>query len=93
MPFLFKMVPFYYAENSRDPKDCKPINVDTYVVFRGLPQNLNVPEMIVSASTSDDENFRRYQEDCVFVTKEIPGEDHWLNDLPSEVVLLLERQK
>jgi hypothetical protein len=74
-----------------DPKDDPtPVNVDTYTVWIGLPSlQLNIPQMIVSASTAADENFSHYALDHVFLVKEKPGKDHWLKDLPSEVYVLL----
>jgi len=73
-----------------DPKDDPtPINVDTYTVWMGLPSYLNVPEMIIVGSTDDDDNFRHYANDHVFLVKEKPSNDHWLEELPKEVYAVL----
>ncbi len=77
-----------------DPKDIPtPINVDTYTVWIGLPTHFDIPKMIMSAATSDNGNFEIYATDHVFFVKEDPGNDHWLEQLPSEVQMLLSRQE
>jgi hypothetical protein len=74
----------------RDPKDePTPINVDTYTVWMGLPTYLNVPEMIIAGSTDNDDNFSHYANDHVFLVKEKPDDDHWLEELPREVYAVL----
>ncbi len=77
-----------------DPKDNPtPVNVDTYNVWVGLPQTyFDVPKMILSAATSDNSNFEFYASDHVFFVKEEPGNDHWLEQLPLEVQMLLIRE-
>jgi hypothetical protein len=72
-----------------DPKDEKPINVDKYTVWIGLPTYLNILEMIEVGSTDNDDNFSHYANDHVFLVKEEPGDDHWLKELPREVYALL----
>lgn len=73
-----------------DPKDePTPINVDTYTVWMGLPIYLNIPEMIIAGSTDNDDNFRHYANDHVFLVKEKPSDDHWLEELPREVYAVL----
>lgn len=74
----------------RDPKDDPtPINVDTYTVWMGLPTYLNVSDMIIAGSTDNDDNFKHYANDHVFLVKENPSDDHWLEELPREVYVLL----
>jgi hypothetical protein len=74
----------------RDPRDePTPINVDTYTIWEGLPTYLRIPEMIVASSTACDNNFLNYAEDHVFLVKEEPCDDHWLEELPKEVYALL----
>ena len=74
----------------RDPKDDPtPINVDTYTVWMGLPTYLNVSDMIIAGSTDNDDNFKHYANDHVFLVKENPSDDHWLEELPREVYALL----
>jgi hypothetical protein len=78
----------------RDPKDePAPINVDTYTVWMGLPTYLNVQEMIIAGSTDNDDNFSHYANDHVFLVKEKPGDDHWLEELPREVYALLSSEE
>ena len=77
----------------RDPKDePTPINVDTYTVWKGLPPYLDVPNMIIAGDTAANENFWHYANDHVFLVKEAPGDDHWLEELPSEVYALFSRE-
>jgi hypothetical protein len=77
-----------------DPKDePTPINVDTYTVWKGLPSFLNIPGMIIASSTASDDNFSHYAEDHVFLIKEEPDDDHWLEELPKEVYAMLSRKE
>ena len=78
-----------------DPQDePTPVNVDTYDVWVGmLPTYFDIPKMILTAATRDDNNFRFYASDHVFFIKEDPGSDHWLEDLPSKVQMLLYRDE
>ena len=74
----------------RDPKDePTPINVDTYTVWKGLPPYLDVPKMIITGDTDANQNFWNYANDHVFLVKEEPGNDHWLEELPREVYAVL----
>jgi hypothetical protein len=73
-----------------DPEDDPtPVNVDTYSVWIGLPSYLNVQQMIEAATTDNDDNFSHYANNRVFLIKENPGNDHWLEELPREVYGLL----
>ena len=79
-----------YREDPQD--DPTPVNVDSYDVWVGiLPTYFDVPKMILYASTSDDSNFQFYASDHVFFVKEDPGNDHWLEQLPLEVQVMLSR--
>ena len=74
----------------RDPRDePTPINVDTYIIWKGLPPYLDVPKMIITGDTDANENFWLYANDHVFLVKEKPGDDHWLKELPSQVYAVL----
>lgn len=75
----------------KDPKDAPTeINTDNYSVHEGLPSNLDVNEMIETASTAPDPNFWRYVEDHIFIVKDNPGNDHWLETLPRNVAVLIQ---
>ncbi len=74
-----------------DPKDAPtPINVDNYSVYDGLPPHLDVNEMIKTAATETNPNFEHYAENHVFIIKDTLGNDHWLDQLPPEVAILIE---
>jgi len=80
-----------YREDTQD--EPTPVNVDTYDVWVGmLPTYFDVPKMVLHAATRDDNNFKFYASNHVFFVKEDPGNDHWLEDLPSEVKMLLDRE-
>jgi len=67
-------------------KDPKPINVDHYSVWLDLVGHPQIQEMVQAASTSLDDNLRRFSKENVFLVLEHPGDDHWLGHLPSSVV-------
>lgn len=69
-----------------DEKDPKTINVDHYTVLLDLVGHPRIREMVQAASTSLDDNLRRFSEENVFLVLEYPGDDHWLGHLPSSVV-------
>jgi hypothetical protein len=76
-----------------DPKDFPtPINVDIYTIWESFPSQVltNRSEMIQTADTNADVNFEVYEEDHIFIVKEDAGEGHWLGELPSSVVALID---
>ena len=74
-----------------DPKDePTPINVDTYTVWERLPQQYDVDQMILYASTSNDPNFEKYLSEHIFLVKDNETEGHWLEKLPDEIAILIE---
>ena len=76
-----------------DPEDYPtPINVDKYSIWESFPSQIltSRSEMIQTADTNADANFREYEEDHIFIVKEDAGEGHWLNELPSSVVALID---
>ncbi len=76
----------------RDPKDPMPINVDRYLVWERIPDHRDFLAMVNTASTSDNANMRGFLADHVFLVKEKPGPDHWLPDLPVEIVAVVARR-
>ena len=76
----------------RDPKDPMPINVDKYVVWERIPDHRDFLTMVNTASTSDNANMRGFLADHVFLVKEKAGPDHWLPDLPVEIVAVVTRR-
>ena len=66
-----------------------PINLDDYNVWTDLSSHPRLSEMITAASTSDNENFRAYCRENVFLVKRRPGPDHWLPTLPSSIMLVV----
>jgi hypothetical protein len=75
-----------------DPKDgTTPINKDDYDVWTDLQQHPNLSQMIATASTSDNPNFRAYCAEHVFLVKRKPGDDHWLEELPQPVKAILKK--
>jgi len=72
----------------RDPKDAAhaaPINVDRYLVWERMPDHRDLFAMVNAASTSDNANLRGFLADHVFLVKEVPGDDHWLPEVPIEI--------
>jgi len=76
----------------RDAKDPMPINVDRYLVWERIPDHRDFLTMVNAASTSDNANMRGFLADHVFLVKEKPGLDHWLPDLPVEIVAVVARR-
>jgi hypothetical protein len=71
-----------------DPKDAPtPYNVDHYEVWEDLPSYHDYEEIVLAASTRDDDNLRGFFRTNVFIVKEKPGKDHWLSssELPALV--------
>ncbi len=75
-----------------DPKDPMPINVDRYLVWERVPDHRDFFAMVNTASTSDNANMRGFLADHVFLVKEKPGPDHWLPDLPVEIVAIVTKR-
>ena len=76
-----------------DPKDFPtPVNVDKYKIWESFPPQIltSRTEMIHTADTNADINFDVYEKDHIFIVKEDAGEGHWLSELPSSVVALVE---
>ncbi len=70
-----------------DTKDVPtPVNVDTYLVLEDLPSQADYQRIVNAASTEDNENFRRFLGEHVFLLKERPGKDHWLPEVPGSVM-------
>lgn len=67
------------------------INQDEYDVWTDLNAHPRLASMINAASTSDNENFRAYCQENVFLVKRQPGPDHWLPTLPSSISVLLKK--
>lgn len=67
-----------------------PWNTDHYSVWLDLDRHRDIREFVNRASTSYDANLVRYLHETVFWVKEQPGDDHWLGDLPSSVVAVVQ---
>jgi hypothetical protein len=65
------------------------INVDTYEVWEGLPNRIDVRSIVSAATTSTGVNLDWYLEGHVFLAQERPGTLHHQATLPDEVVALL----
>jgi len=46
-------------------------------------------KMVNTASTEDNTNMRRFLADHVFMVKDPVGPDHWLAEVPAEVVAVV----
>jgi len=67
-----------------------PYNVDEYDVWTDLNSHPNLEDMIVAASTSNNENFKLFCKENVFLVKREAGKDHWLAEIPAHVKLLIQ---
>ena len=76
----------------RDPKDPMPINVDRYLVWERIPNHRDFLAMVNTASTSDNVNMRGFLADHIFLVKEKAGPDHWLPELPVEIVAVVTKR-
>lgn len=71
-----------------DKKDKpKPYNVDRYSLWENLGARADLPQLINAASTEDNQNFRSYVEQNVFLVKKDAGPDHHLSELPAHVII------
>jgi hypothetical protein len=82
-------VSIYRNDPADDPT---PINKDDYTVWTNLAEHSRLTEMIAAASTCDNDNFRSFCRDHVFLVKLSPGEDHWLKEVPSPVKALMKKK-
>lgn len=78
-----------YRLDSKD--EPTPINVDNYTVWEELPSDLDVKEMVATGDTDYNSNLEHYLYNHVFLIKEDDAEGHWLDELPSEVAILLDQ--
>jgi len=76
----------------RNPNDALPINVDRYLVWERVPDHRDFSAMVNTASTSDNANMRGFLADHVFLVKEKPGPDHWLAEVPVEIVAVVTKR-
>ena len=71
-----------------DEKDKpKPYNVDRYSVWENLRARTDLHQLINAASTQDNQNFRSYVEENIFLVKKDPGANHHLPELPAHVII------
>ena len=80
-------VSVYRYDESDQPT---PWNVDHYSVWLNINTHPEIHEMVNRASTSYDDNLVRYLGENVFWVKEEPGDDHWLPELPTSVLAVVE---
>lgn len=76
-----------YREDAADRPT--PINKDVYTVWEHIPHHVDYKAAVAAASTSDNDNLRAYLSENVFIVKERPGPDHWLESLPADVKLIV----
>ena len=79
-----------------DPNDAAkgfPINTDHYRVWERFPPFLDLHSIANQATTSVDPNLYAYLDERVFLAKEAPKQDHWLEAYPPEVLLLIEASR
>jgi len=82
-----------YRPDARDAASGFPINTDHYLLWEGFPTFLDLGQIVNKCSTSLDPNLLAHIDERVFLMKERPGEDHWLQDYPPRVLLLVEESK
>jgi hypothetical protein len=61
------------------------INQEEYEVWVDLAAHPRLPDMIIAAWTSDNDNFRSYCRENVFFVKQPHEPDHWLPEIPSSI--------
>jgi hypothetical protein len=69
------------------------INKDTYSVIDSVEFTADVKQIIVQASTCENQNLRDFLSKHVLLIKNDPGKDHWLESVPAEVGNLLRMKK
>ena len=52
----------------------------------------NLPELAVACGTCSDAKMYQFFDQNVFLVKEEPGDDHWLDKLPDSVQVLIEQR-
>ena len=72
-----------------DPQDPKPYNLDKYDVWVDVSALPALQPMISGASTQFNTNFRQFAAENVFMLKQDPGPDHWLDTIPGSATTII----
>ncbi len=72
-----------------DPNDPKPYNQDKYDVWVDVTAHPRLGQMISGASTGFNDNFQRFAAETVFILKQAPGPDHWLDHVPDSASTII----
>ena len=67
-----------------------PINKDTYIVIEDILGRPDYHELVTKSSTSDSPELRYFLKTNIGLVKAEPSNDHWLPELPSSVLCILE---
>ena len=61
------------------------------MVLENIPSRPDYHKLIEEASTCDNQDLRDYLSQYTFLVKEENTEDHWLAELPAEVLVVIEK--
>jgi len=65
-------------------------NKDSYIVIEDILERPDYQELVIKSSTSDSSELREFLRDNVGLVKAEPSTDHWLTELPSSVLYVIE---
>ncbi len=74
-----------------DASDPKPYNLDKYDVWIDVTAHPSFQSMVSGASTRFNTNFRQFAAENVFLLKQDPGPDHWLDSVPCSATTIIKR--
>lgn len=67
-----------------------PVNKDTYIVMENILGRPDYQELIIKSSTSDSTELREFLGSHIALVKADNNSDHWLTELPSSVLCILD---
>ncbi len=76
-----------YRIDENDAPYC--INEDIYSVWDSIPEHYDLYSIVCAASTEDNPNLRSFLQEYVFIVRQQPGPNHWLKELPTEVLAVI----
>lgn len=68
-----------------------PYNLINYSVLEDLSERQDYNRILQAASVADGEELITYLHENVFMVKEKPGGDHWLQALPGSAIALMKQ--
>jgi len=82
------MIDIYRYDEKDQPT---PVNKDIYIVMEDILGRPDYQQIVSKSSTSDSPELREFLRDNIGLVKAEPSTDHWLTELPSSVIRIIEQ--